>query len=68
MRPHLDRGHGLLPGRRGPEHGAPAGDRPQAGELGSDTGGGVAAVMYINLGNNCKHFNVVYLCADKIVI
>ena len=22
-------------------------------------GGGVAAVMYINLGNNCKHFNVV---------
>ena len=33
MRPHLERGHGLLPGRRGPEHGAPAGDRPQAGEL-----------------------------------
>ena len=46
--PRWDRGHGMLSGRRGPEHGAPAGDRPQAGQLWgwAVTVGGVAAVMY----------------------
>ena len=70
MRPHRDRGHGVLPGRRGPEHGAPVGGRPQAGQL-----WGWAVIQWVGLrrlcfklGNNCKHFNIINLYADEIVI